>query len=66
VAEAWAMYRAGYPVPPDMRLPSNSGWKMAVNSVGVPTPPREGAERWKKMIRARRARLTAEERADPT
>jgi hypothetical protein len=24
-AEAWAQYRARYPVPPDMRLPSGGG-----------------------------------------
>ncbi|KAK1680028.1 hypothetical protein QYE76_040876 [Lolium multiflorum] len=35
VVEAWALYRAGYPVPPGMRLPSNGGWRMAVNGVGV-------------------------------
>jgi hypothetical protein len=42
VAEAWALYRAGYPVPPDMRLPSSGSWRMAVNGVGVLLPPLQG------------------------
>jgi hypothetical protein len=65
VAEACALYRTGYPVPPDMRLPSSGGWRMAVNGVGVP-PPSQGTERWRDAIRTPRARLTAEEQADPT
>ncbi|KAK1696766.1 hypothetical protein QYE76_013463 [Lolium multiflorum] len=65
VAEAWALYRAGYPVPPDMRLPSSGGWRMAVNGIGVPPPP-PGTDRWRDAIRARRSGLTADERADMT
>jgi hypothetical protein len=47
-----------------MRLPSSGGWRIAVNSVGVPPP--QGTNRWRGTIRTRRARLTDEERADPT
>lgn len=36
VAEAWALYHTRYPVPPDMRLPSSGGWRMAVNKICVP------------------------------
>jgi hypothetical protein len=49
-----------------MRLPSSGSWKMAVNGIGVPPPPTPGTERWKDAIRARRAELDAEDRADPT
>jgi hypothetical protein len=38
---------------------------MAVNVVGVPPSP-PGTECWRDAIRAQRAKLTAEERADPT
>lgn len=65
VAEAWALYRAGYPVLPDMRLLSSGGWRMAVNGVGVRPPP-QGTEHWRDAIKTRWARLIAEERADPT
>jgi hypothetical protein len=66
VKEAWALYRPGYPVPPDMRLPSSGGWKMAVNGIGVPLPPSPGIERWMDAIRPRRSALDADERVDPT
>ncbi|KAK1681808.1 hypothetical protein QYE76_042656 [Lolium multiflorum] len=66
VAEAWALYHARYPVPPDMRLPSSGGWKMAVNGIGIPPPPKPGTDQWRDGIKARRAQLTAEERLDPT
>jgi hypothetical protein len=63
VKEAWALYHTGYPVPPDMRLPSSGGWKIVVNGIDIPPP---GTERWKDAIRARRDQLDADERADPT
>ena len=66
VPQAWALYRAGYPVPPDMRLPSSGGWRMAVNGIGVPPPLSLGMERWRDAIRARRSALNAVERSDPT
>ncbi|XP_071678350.1 uncharacterized protein [Lolium perenne] len=66
VAEAWALYHARYPVPPDMRLPSNGGWKMAVNGIGVPPPPKPRMDQWWDAVKARRAQLTAQERLDPT
>jgi hypothetical protein len=66
VKEAWALYHARYPVPPDMRLPSSGGWKMAMNGIGIPPPPTPGTERWKDAIRAQRAELTDQEQADPT
>jgi hypothetical protein len=40
VAKAWALYCARYPVPPDMRVPSGGGWRMAVNGIGVPVEER--------------------------
>jgi hypothetical protein len=39
---------------------------MAVNGVDVPPPPPQGTERWRDATRTRRARLTVEERSDPT
>ena len=66
VAEVWALYHVGYPIPPDMRLPSSGGWRMAVNGIGIPPPPSPGTECWRDSIRARRSALTADERADPT
>ncbi|KAK1616134.1 hypothetical protein QYE76_021651 [Lolium multiflorum] len=66
VAEAWALYHTRYPVPLDMRLPSSSGWKMVVNGIGVPPPPKPGTDQWRDGIKARRAQLSAEERLDPT
>jgi hypothetical protein len=66
VPEAWALYHARYPVPPDMRLPSSGGWKMAVNGIGVPPPPKPGTDQGRDAIKARRAQLAAEERLDPT
>ncbi|XP_051229939.1 uncharacterized protein [Lolium perenne] len=67
VLEAWALYHAGYPVPPDMRLPSSGGgWKMAVNGIGVLPPPKSGTEQWRDGIKAQRVQFTSEERADPT
>ncbi|KAK1608765.1 hypothetical protein QYE76_032438 [Lolium multiflorum] len=65
VAEAWALYRARYPVPPGVRLPSNGGWRMPVNGIGVPLLLL-GTDRWRDAIRTQCARLSAEERADPT
>jgi hypothetical protein len=49
-----------------MRLPSSGGWKMAVNGIGVPPPPKPKTDQWRDAIKARRAQLTAEERRDPT
>ncbi|KAK1648080.1 hypothetical protein QYE76_065885 [Lolium multiflorum] len=60
VAEAWALYHAGYLVPLDMRVPSSGCWRMAVNGVGFRRRRRRDA------IRTRRDRLSAKERADPT
>ncbi|KAK1681683.1 hypothetical protein QYE76_042531 [Lolium multiflorum] len=51
--------------PPDMRLPSSGGRKMAVNGIGVPPPPPK-TDQWRDAIKARRAQPTAEERRDPT
>ncbi|KAK1605607.1 hypothetical protein QYE76_029280 [Lolium multiflorum] len=48
-----------------MRLPSSSGWKMAMNGIGVP-PPKPGTDQWRDDIKARRAQLTADKRLDPT
>ena len=42
VGQAWALYEVRYPVPPDMRLPSSGGWKMADNGIGIPPPPSPG------------------------
>jgi hypothetical protein len=53
VVEAWALYRAWYPIMSDMRLPSNGGWRMAVNGIGV--PPSQGTGRWRDAIRTQRA-----------
>jgi hypothetical protein len=66
VVEAWVIYRVGYPVPPDMHLPSNGRWRMAINNIGVPPPLARGTDRWRDSIRARRSALTADEQADPT
>jgi hypothetical protein len=66
VAEAWVLYRVRYLVPSDMRLPRSDDWRMAVNGVGVLPPPPVGTKHWRDVIRTRRARLTAEARADPT
>jgi hypothetical protein len=60
------LYRTRYPVPTDMRLPNSGGWRMAVNGVSVPPPAAAGTERWRDAIRTQRARLSTEERADPT
>jgi hypothetical protein len=49
-----------------MRLPSSDGWKMAVNGIGVPPPPKPGTDQWRDAIKSRRAQLTAEEQLDPT
>jgi hypothetical protein len=64
VVEAWAMYHTRYPIPPDMHLPTSSGWRMAINGIVVPPPP--GTEKWRDAIRAQRMCFRAEERADPT
>ena len=66
VGEAWAIYDARYPVPPDMRLPSGGAWKMAPNGIGVPLPPTPDTQRWRDEIKAYRRGLEPQERADPT
>jgi hypothetical protein len=45
-----ALYDARYLVPPDMRLLSSGGWKMAVNRVGIPPAAMSGMERLHKEI----------------
>ena len=40
--EARMLYEAGYPVSPDMRVPSE--WRLSAGGVPVPPPP-EGADR---------------------
>ena len=41
--EAWALYHAGYPCPPDMRVPSASrgqgGWALSADGISVPPIP---------------------------
>jgi hypothetical protein len=49
-----------------MHLPSSGGWKMAMNGIGVPPPPKPGTDQWRDIIKARRAQLTAKERAGLT
>ena len=66
VAQAWALYDARYPVPPDIRLPSSGGWKMATNGIGIPPPPTLRTQRWQDEIREYRRGLEPHERVDPT
>src|SRR4051812_18097854 len=47
-SEAWALYRAGYPCPPDMRVPSVAvvrlRWELSVGAIPVPPVPYGEAE----------------------
>jgi hypothetical protein len=57
-AEALELYMARYRVLWKMRLPSSSGWKMAVNGVSIPVMPTPR--------QVQRCRLQPMERTDPT
>ena len=65
--EAWALAQAGYPCPPDMRVPGLSrgqgGWHLSAGGVPVPPIP-EGIDREYAICDVRRA-LTPEQAADP-
>ena len=65
--EAWMLYQAGYPAPPDMRVPGASAgqgsWHLSAGGVPVPPVP-EGAER-EYAIEQVLAGLTPEQAADP-
>ena len=61
------LYEAGYPTPPDMRVPGASGgqasWHLSAGGMPVPPPP-EGAER-EHVIQEVIAGLTPAQAADP-
>ena len=65
--EAWALYHAGYPCPPDMRVPSASrgqgGW--ALSAGGIPVPPIPAGEDFAYAVEEARSILTPEQAADP-
>ena len=65
--EAWALAQAGYPCPPDMRVPgptrTHGGWHLSAGGVPVPPIP-EGVDREYAIGDIRRA-LTPEQAADP-
>jgi hypothetical protein len=50
VPEARALYDARYLVPPEMRMLSSDGCKMAVNGVSIPPAPTPGTKRWREAI----------------
>jgi hypothetical protein len=50
----------------DIRLPSGNGWKMTVNSIGIPSAPTLGMDRWDQEFWAHRRSLSPTERANPT
>ena len=61
------LYQAGYPTPPDMRVPGASGgqaaWLLSAGGVPVPPPP-EGVDRVD-VIQEVLAGLSDEQAADP-
>jgi hypothetical protein len=65
--EAWALYRAGYPCPPDMRVPGASGgqgaWQLSAG--GIPVPPVPAGVEFDYAIAEVREGLTEEQATDP-
>ena len=64
--EAWALYSAGYPCPPDMRVPGASAghgaWQLSAGGVPVPPVPADSEREY--AIAEVRASLTPEQAAD--
>lgn len=65
--EAWALYRCGYPCPPDMRVPGASGGQgaWALSAGGIPVPPIPVGAEFEDAIDEVRAGLTAAQAAEP-
>jgi hypothetical protein len=66
LAEAHTLYDTRYHVLSNMRLPSNDGWEMAVNGIGIPPAPMPGTYRWPEEIWLHRCSLSPAKRAYPT
>jgi hypothetical protein len=45
ITKGWALHKSRCPVSPDMRPPSSGGWKIVVNTVGIPSAPTAQTER---------------------
>ena len=66
--EAWALYRVGYPCPPDMRVPSVAAgqprWQLSAGGIPVPPVPTGEAE-FRHAIDEVRGGLTPDQAAQP-